>query len=138
MRVQLEEKFHLEHTATMLDAAAAIKAHNSLQLWEEATNWQAQLNAVLGIGLGNMDTRNAVQEHIAGIQAELGRVERDVIRLGIQQEAKLERAEKEILGLQVQHAISASHIENALKEIVELQAQFLELNMGICLQTWKL
>ncbi len=39
MRVQLEEKFHLEHTATMLDAAAAIKAHNSLQLWEEATNW---------------------------------------------------------------------------------------------------
>jgi hypothetical protein len=48
-----------------------------------------------------MDTRNAVQEHIAGIQAELGRVERDVIRLGIQQEAKLERAEKEILGLQV-------------------------------------
>jgi hypothetical protein len=39
-----------------------------------------------------MDTRNAVQEHIAGIQAELGRAERDVIRLGIQQEAKLERA----------------------------------------------
>ncbi len=92
MRVQLEEKFQLEHTATMLDAAAAIEAHNSLQLWEEATNWEAQLNVVLGIGLGNMDTRNAVQEHIAGIQAELGRAERDVIRLGIQQEAKLERA----------------------------------------------
>jgi hypothetical protein len=91
-RVQLEEKFQLEHTATMLDAAAAIEAHNSLQLWEEATNWEAQLNVVLGIGLGNMDTRNAVQEHIAGIQAELGRAERDVIRLGIQQEAKLERA----------------------------------------------
>lgn len=47
---------------------------------------------MLCIGLGNMDTRNAVQEHIAGIQAELGRAERDVIRLGIQQEAKLERA----------------------------------------------
>jgi hypothetical protein len=92
MRVQLEEKFQFEHTATMLDAAAAIEAHNSLQLWEEATNWEAQLNVVLGIGLGNMDTRNAVQEHIAGIQAELGRAERDVIRLGIQQEAKLERA----------------------------------------------
>jgi hypothetical protein len=92
MRVQSEEKFQLEHTATMLDAAAAIEAHNSLQLWEEATNWEAQLNVVLGIGLGNMDTRNAVQEHIAGIQAELGRAERDVIRLGIQQEAKLERA----------------------------------------------
>jgi hypothetical protein len=92
MRVQLEEKFQLEHTATMLDAAAAIEAHNSLQLWEEATNWEAQLNVVLGIGLGNMNTRNAVQEHIAGIQAELGRAERDVIRLGIQQEAKLERA----------------------------------------------
>ncbi|CAM6071692.1 unnamed protein product [Sphagnum tenellum] len=91
MRVQLEEKFQLEHTATMLDAAAAIEAHNSLQLWEEATNWEAQLNVVLGIGLGNMDTRNAVQEDIAGIQAELGRAERDVIRLGIQQEAKLER-----------------------------------------------
>jgi len=39
MRVQLEEKFQLEHIATMLDAAAAIEAHNSLQLWEEATNW---------------------------------------------------------------------------------------------------
>jgi hypothetical protein len=39
MRVQLEEKFQLEHTATMLDAAVAIEAHNSLQLWEEATNW---------------------------------------------------------------------------------------------------
>jgi len=32
--------------------------------------------------------------------------------------------------LQVQHAISASHIENAWKKIVELQAQFLQLNMG--------
>ncbi len=52
----------------------------------------AQLNAVLGIGLGNMDTRNAIQEHIAGIQVELSKAERDVIRLGIQQEAKLERA----------------------------------------------
>jgi len=39
MRVQSEEKFQLEHTATMLDAATAIEAHNSLQLWEEATNW---------------------------------------------------------------------------------------------------
>ncbi len=38
MRVQLEEKFQLEHTATILDATA-IEAHNSLQLWEEATNW---------------------------------------------------------------------------------------------------
>jgi len=47
---------------------------------------------VLGIGLGNMDTRNAIKEHIAGIQVELSRAERDVIRLGIQQEAKLERA----------------------------------------------
>ncbi len=52
----------------------------------------AQLNAVLGIGLGNMDTRNAIQEHIAGIQVELSKAERDVIRLGIQQEAQLERA----------------------------------------------
>jgi hypothetical protein len=39
MRVQLEEKFQLEHTAAMLDAAVAIEAHNSLQFWEEATNW---------------------------------------------------------------------------------------------------
>jgi len=39
MRVQLEEKFQLKHTAAMLDAAVAIEAHNSLQLWEEATNW---------------------------------------------------------------------------------------------------
>ncbi len=38
MRVQLEEKFQLEHTAIMLDEAA-IEAHNSLQLWEEASNW---------------------------------------------------------------------------------------------------
>ncbi len=38
MRVQLEEKFQLEHSTTMLDAVA-IEAHNSLQLWEKATNW---------------------------------------------------------------------------------------------------
>ncbi len=38
MRVEFEEKFQLEHTATMLDATA-IEAHNSLQLWGEATNW---------------------------------------------------------------------------------------------------
>jgi hypothetical protein len=42
--------------------------------------------------LGNIGTGNAAQEQIAGIQAELGRAERDVIGLGIQQEAKLERA----------------------------------------------
>jgi hypothetical protein len=46
---------------------------------------------VLGIGLGNIDTGNAAQEHIAGVQAELSRAERDVIGLGIQQEAELER-----------------------------------------------
>jgi hypothetical protein len=46
---------------------------------------------VLGIGLGNIHTGNAGQEHIAGIQAELGRAERDVIGLGTQQEAELER-----------------------------------------------
>jgi len=39
MRVQLKEKFQLQHTATMLDAAVAIETHNLLQLWEEATNW---------------------------------------------------------------------------------------------------
>ncbi len=38
MGVQLEKKFQLECIATMLDAAA-IEAHNSLRLWEEATNW---------------------------------------------------------------------------------------------------
>jgi chromosome segregation ATPase len=102
--------------------AAAIEAHNSLQLWEEATDWQAQLDAVLGSDLGNIDMGNAAQEHIAGIQAEPGRAER-VLGLGTQQEAELERAQKEILGLQAQHAISASHIKNAWKEIVELQAQ---------------
>ncbi len=53
MKVQLEENFQLEHTTTMLDAVA-IEAHNSLQLWEKATNWWAQVNAVLGIGLGNI------------------------------------------------------------------------------------
>ncbi len=97
-----------------------------------------QLNVVLGIGLGNIDMINAAQEDIAAIQAELGRAERDIIRLGTQQEAELERAEKEILGLQVQHVISASHSKNGWKEIVELQAQFLQLNMGMCIQTWKL
>jgi hypothetical protein len=93
---------------------------------------------VLGIGLGNINMGSAAQEHIAGIQAELGRAERDVIGLGTQQEAELERVEKEILGLQVQHAIFASHIKNVWKEIVELQAQFLQLNMGMYRQTWKL
>jgi len=34
MKVQLEDKFQLEHTAIMLDAAA-IEAHNSLQLWRK-------------------------------------------------------------------------------------------------------
>jgi chromosome segregation ATPase len=120
MRVQVEDKSRLKHTAAMLDAAA-IEAHNSL--WEEATDWQAQLDAVLGSDLGNIDRGNAAQEHIAGIQAEPGRAERDVIGLRTQEEAKLERAQKEILGLQAQHAISASHIKNAWKEIVELQAQ---------------
>jgi hypothetical protein len=93
---------------------------------------------VLGIGLGNIDTRNVAQGHIVGIQAELGRAERDVIGLGTQQEAELERVKKDILGLQVQHAIFASHIKNVWKEIVELRAQFLQLNMGMYLQTWKL
>ncbi len=73
----------------MLDALA-IEA-NSLELWEKATNWQAQLNAVLGIGLGNIHMGNAAQEHIAGIQAKLGRAERDVIGLETQQQAELER-----------------------------------------------
>jgi chromosome segregation ATPase len=119
---KLEDKSRLKHTAAMLDAAA-IEAHNSLQLWEEATDWQAQLDAVLGSDLGNIDRGNAAQEHIAGIQAEPGRAEKDVTGLGTQQEAELERAQKEILGLQAQHAISVSHIKNAWKEIVELQAQ---------------
>jgi len=30
MRVQLEDKFQLEHIAAMLDTAVAIEAHNSL------------------------------------------------------------------------------------------------------------
>ncbi len=34
MRAQLEEKFQLEYTTTMLDAVA-IEAHNSLQLWRK-------------------------------------------------------------------------------------------------------
>jgi hypothetical protein len=38
MGVQLEKKFQLECTTTMLDAVA-IEAHNSLRLWEAATNW---------------------------------------------------------------------------------------------------
>jgi hypothetical protein len=40
---------------------------------------------VLGIGLGNIHMGNAAQEHIAGIQAKLGRAERDVIGLETQQ-----------------------------------------------------
>jgi hypothetical protein len=37
---------------------------------------------MLGIGLGIKNGGNAAQEHIAGIQAELSRAERDVIGLG--------------------------------------------------------
>jgi hypothetical protein len=36
MRVQLEDKSRLKHTAAMFDA---VEAHNSSQLWEEATDW---------------------------------------------------------------------------------------------------
>ncbi len=133
MRVQLEDKSRLKHTAAMLDAAA-IEAHNSSQLWEEATDWQAQLDAVLGSDFGNIDRGNAAQEHIAGIQAEPGRAERDVIGLGNQQEAELERAQKEIVELQAQlTSSSAQHgnvtvdLEIARAEVAKLQAELMFL-----------
>ncbi|CAM6037148.1 unnamed protein product [Sphagnum compactum] len=132
-RSLLDDKPQLEHGAMADDATtAATEAapHNLSQTWGDTLDWQTQLDAVLANGsLGNMGTGNVAPEvqedsHL-GMQTEPDAAQRDeAMAFQTQQhDAELERAHKEILGLQAEHAAFASEIGNAQKQIVELRAQ---------------
>ncbi|CAM6009833.1 unnamed protein product [Sphagnum balticum] len=132
-RSLLDDKPQLEHGAMADDTTtAAIEAapHNLSQMWGDTLDWETHLDAVLANGsLGNMGTGNVAPEvqedsHV-GMQTEPDAAQRDeAMAFQTQQhDAELERAHKEILGLQAEHAACASEIENAQKQIVELQAQ---------------
>ncbi len=90
---------------------------------------------MLGSDLGNIDMGNAAQEHIAGIQAEPGRAERDVIELGTQQEAELERDQKEILGLQAQLTSSSAQHGNVTADLEIARAEVAKLHVELMFLT---